>query len=265
MTSIAVLNVSTVLTDAEVSAALPALQKQISRDFAPFWGVDANLHFFSKGEAVPGGAWQVVIGDSSDQVGALGYHDLTPDGLPLGKVFAKTDLDLGQKWTVTASHELLEMLGDPDINLTVLQGNLLYAYEVCDACEADQYGYEIDGVTVSDFVFPSWFETFRTSGPFDFQKKITAPLQLLSGGYIGVMDLAKLHQGWTQLTAEITLADTTFLKAGKMGAEGSFPSGSAPLPFVAFREAPRYSARPRLGSRRERRRTPRNEWTRSKA
>ena len=40
----------------------------------------------------------------------------------------------------------------------------LYAYEVCDACEADQFGYDIDGVLVSDFVFPSWFESFWSAG-----------------------------------------------------------------------------------------------------
>jgi len=50
-----------------------------------------------------------VILDDSDQAGALGYHDLTSDGLPIGKVFAASDLKAGTSWTVTASHELLEM------------------------------------------------------------------------------------------------------------------------------------------------------------
>jgi len=42
-----------------------------------------------------------------------GHHDLTPDGLPVGKSFAGTDKHFGHSWTVTASHELLEMLADP--------------------------------------------------------------------------------------------------------------------------------------------------------
>ena len=37
-------------------------------------------------------------------------NDVTREGLPLGKVFAKTDQQYGEKWTGTASHELLEML-----------------------------------------------------------------------------------------------------------------------------------------------------------
>ena len=54
--------------------------------------------------------------DDSDQAGALGYHDLTSAGLPMGKVFARTDLQNNLSWTVTVSHELLEILGDPMIN-----------------------------------------------------------------------------------------------------------------------------------------------------
>ncbi|MFD6352309.1 hypothetical protein [Nocardia tengchongensis] len=231
---IAVWNRSTVLTDAQVSAVVPALQTQVHRDWAPAWGSDADLTFVASHDTPPAGAWWLVILDDSDQATALGYHDLTPDGLPQGKVFAHSDIKFGYTWTVTASHELLEMLGDPDINLAayVYTGttlNRLYAYEVADACEADRYGYQIDGVLVSDFVFPSWFESFRKQGgtQFDFGGHITAPFELLPGGYIGVFDI-RSGSGWHQLTAE-----------------------STPL---------HYSMRARVGSRRERRRTPRDQW-----
>jgi hypothetical protein len=183
-------------------------------------------------------SWWLTVFDNSDQAGALGYHDLTPDGLPLGKIFAATDQQYGENWTVTASHELLEMLGDPDVNLSALvqssnTAGRLYAYEVCDACEADAAAYQINSVLVSDFVFPAWFESFRqaNSTPFDFQKKITAPFQLLAGGYIGVFDI-RSGSGWTQITAE-------------------------GMPHE-------YKARARVGSRRERRQTPRDRWLRSK-
>jgi hypothetical protein len=166
--------------------------------------VDADLRYAADGKPKPGDWWLVIL-DNSDQADALGYHDVTAEGLPLGKVFAKTTQQYGEKWSVTASHELLEMLADPEINLTVFleeqKGGRLYAYEVCDACEADQFGYSIDGVAVSDFVFPSWFESFRKHGPFDHQNKIQKPLQLLKGGYIGIYDVLS-GGGWTQLTAE---------------------------------------------------------------
>jgi len=51
------------------------------------------------------------------QPGALAYHDLTPDGLPVSKVFVRTTLKDGELVSVSASHELVEMLVDPGINL----------------------------------------------------------------------------------------------------------------------------------------------------
>lgn len=232
---VAIVNASTVLKDNDISKAVPALQTQVHRDFSQAWGVDADLIFVPKGSTPPPGAWWLVILDNSDVAGALGYHDLTNDGLPLGKVFARTDQENGLQWTVTASHELLEMLADPDINLAAYVdrpggGITLYAYEVCDACEADEFGYTIDGIAVSDFVTPAWFESFRAAGSteFDRQKKITKPFQLLAGGYIGVYEVPS-GNGWTQITGH------------KRG----------------------YSMRPPVGSRRERRRTPREQWQRS--
>jgi hypothetical protein len=235
---IAVTNSSTVVSDSEVERTVAALQQQVHNDWASVWGCDADLRFIPGRNASPEGAWWLVVLDNSDQAGALGYHDLTEDGLPLGKVFAGTDLQYGLKWSVTASHELLEMLGDPDINLTAFvqdsdTSGVLYAYEVCDACEADQYGYDIGDVTVSDFVYPAWFESFRQPGStqFDKQNAISQPFELLPGGYIGVFDVFS-GSGWQQKTAEEIRLE--------------------------------YKARPHVGSRRERRRTPRATWMTSR-
>jgi hypothetical protein len=236
---VAVINASTVLTDAQVEAAVPALQMQVHRDFAPAWGIDADLSFVRSGAKPAAGSWWLVILDNSDVAGALGYHDVTDEGLPLGKVFAASDRQYGLQWTVTASHELLEMLADPEINLTIFvqrdaTSGDLYAYEVCDTCEADQYGYQISGVLVSDFVYPAWFESFRRPGStqFDHGKHLNKPLPaLLPGGYIGVFDVTT-GTGWHQITA-----DKRFARA---------------------------DMRSRVGSRRERRRTPRDRWMASK-
>lgn len=236
---ISVINASTVVTDDDVRPVVDALQTQVTNDFLPAWGVDAKLTFIPTASAPPPGSWWLSILDDSDQAGALGYHDLTPDGLPLGKVFAATDLKYGNKWSVTASHELLEMLADPNINLTVFvqkdqTTGILYAYEVCDACEADGLGYAINSVQVSDFVYPSWFEDFRAEGSaqFDQTNQIRKPLQLLAGGYIGVFDVNS-GSGWQQITTEKQLTNTL--------------------------------SRGNVGSRRERRRTPREHWVPSRA
>ena len=231
---ISVINESTVLTDSEVIPVVAALQQQVTNDFRPAWGTDAELKMVSKGTQPVSGSWWLVILDDSDQAGALGYHDLTPDGLPIGKVFAASDLKAGTSWTVTASHELLEMLADPDINLTVFVQNAettgtVYAYEVCDACEDDSFGYQIENILVSDFVFPAWFEGFRAEGStqFDRMGQIPKPLQLLKGGYIGIFNVNQ-GSGWQQQTLE-----------------------KRPLNM---------RQRGNVGTRRERRNVPRDQW-----
>jgi hypothetical protein len=235
---ISIFNKSTILTDTQVAAVVPALQTQVHRDFAPPWGIDADLTFVPKNKTPDPKSWWLTVLDNSDQAGALGYHDVTNTGLPIGKIFAATDKEYNSQWTVTASHELLEMLGDPEINLSVFVQNSntagrLFAYETADACEADGDGYEINGVLVSDFVYPAWFEGSSKKGTqFDYRKLIKKPFELRPGGYIGYFDVAS-GSGWQQQTAQ--------------RADGKFMS------------------RPHVGSRRERRRTPRDQWLESTA
>ncbi len=210
--TIAFVNDCTVMSDAQIATIVAALQIQVDQDFAPIWKIDANLLTIPKGQTPPSNAWIMYIMDTSNEPGALGYHDLTPLGNPIGKVFVKDDMKYGLHVSVTMSHELLEMLIDPQIqNCAFIQETnttgLLYAYEICDACEADNFGKEINGVLVSDWVYPSWFEAFRApnSTKFDHHGALNAPLQLAAGGYIGVFGVGSSStNGWVQKTAEST-------------------------------------------------------------
>jgi hypothetical protein len=212
MIRVAIQNQSTVLADGQVQAMLPALQTQVSRDFAPLWGTDAQLAFVAKGSAPPGGAWPLVVLDDSDQAGALGYHE-SQANTPIGFVFARSDLQAGSQVSVTASHELLEMLADPWIMSVVAvdsggglvgRAGTMFALEVCDAVEADQFGYTIGDVLVSNFVTPAWFGA--PGSVFDFGAHCTAAFQLLAGGYIGVRRYARATE-WSQVTANLTPED----------------------------------------------------------
>jgi hypothetical protein len=203
---IAALNQATVVSSAYVKQILPALQLQINRDFAPIWGVTAEITFYANTSLVPATSYQLVFLDDTDQAGALGYHDLTSTGMPLGKVFVRTAVQDGEAWSVVASHELMEMLIDPYIDNTVFAqttntGGRLYAYEVCDAVEG--FAYNINGVLVSDFVTPAWFELYSpySSTQFSFLKKVTSPFELASGGYIGIFDIPNTI-GWDSLAAD---------------------------------------------------------------
>jgi hypothetical protein len=239
MTTIAIMNQSSVLSTTDLAALVAALQVQVDRDWQPAWGSRADLVMITSPQQPPSGAWWLTVFDTSDQAGALGYHDLTNEGLPLGKIFALTDKQNGNSVTVTASHELLEILADPDVNLCAQSDNTLWAYEVCDPVESDSLGYEIDGVLVSDFVLPAYFESFRTSGPFDYKDAISAPLTLAKGGYLSYLDFSS-PQGWQQKFDEHE--------------HMLFPCNLSE----------HYAARARVGSRRERRRTPHSQWIRSR-
>lgn len=193
---IAITNVSTVLTDQQVQDVMPAMQHQVLADFKGYWNMECELMFLPRSNAMIEGWWQIVIVDNPDLAGALGYHDLSAVGTPLGKVFAKLLLDHGQSWTSTFSHELLEMLADPLIDtLKQAVDNRLYALEVCDPVEADELGYKIDGVLVSDFITPRWFQPFVHGDRYSFRQNVSRPLEIAPGGYMSVWDP---NQGWIQ-------------------------------------------------------------------
>jgi hypothetical protein len=256
--TIAVLNRSTVLADADFPPVVAALQKQVSNDFAPYWGKDADLVFTPKGVDPPHGAWQQIVSDTVAMAGALGYHDFTPQGLPIGKTGVKTSMRAGALWTVVLSHEVLEMLGDPDIvRAAFVQTRaftaMIYAYEACDPVEDDRYGYDIDGVRVSDFVTQEWFEPGRTGVPFSFRNTVKKPLSLAPGGYVSVY---RVGQGrWTQVSARHT--GQIFGDHIGVAPHESLPEFDLERMSLGARS---YSKIPAIGSRRERRNRARHEW-----
>jgi hypothetical protein len=236
--NISLVNLSTAYPDASLPALANALQIQISRDYFPEWGVQAKVWYTPTGKNPTASHWALGLFDDTDQAGALGYHDITATGQPLGKVFVKTTLAAGLAVESTASHECLEMLGDPDVNLSAQDsGTKFWAYEMCDMVENDSYDITIPAgwagagtvVPVSNFALPAWWET-SNPGPWDFLKKLTAPFTLDAGGYMSYLDLANASAGWVQITAR------------------------------GMNPAERAHARPYAGSRRLRRTIPRDQW-----
>lgn len=200
--TVALINKSTVVADTDVSKAAAALHVQLNRDFAPYWGVDGAVTAAKQASA---GVLPVYILDDSDQAGALGYHDDDPKSGPFGRVFARTDAKYKLNWTVTTSHEVLELVADPFVVSTAqVNATTFTALEVCDAVEADSDGYQINGVAVSDFVTPAWFG--GAAGPYDYRKLLSRPFTLRRGGYMSVWTAGR---GWTQKTAKPVPGETS--------------------------------------------------------
>lgn len=180
--TIACFNQATVDMGVDLDKLIAAMQMYVDKYVAPVWGTPAKL---VKTNGFVKDQWAVVFLDDADQPGALAYHDLTPSGLPLSKVFVKTTLKNGELVSVSASHELVEMLVDPAINLmtTGPDPKLIYAYESADPVEA--LSFKVNGIPMSNFVYPSYFETFHKpkSVQFDHMKAVTKPFQVLKDGY----------------------------------------------------------------------------------
>ncbi len=178
-----------------------ALQKQASRDLAPIWEVSATVDAFDKLEHVPDGYWPMVI---RDDIGysAAGIH-IDQDGQPLALISSADSVDL---WSLTASHEMCEMVVDPsgDRQLTSDspkpgQGRVSFLVEVCDPLEAADFAYSVNGILVSDFITPNYFDPVRSSGVrYSYTGAVTAPRQVLRGGYLSWKNSVDGH--WWQQT-----------------------------------------------------------------
>jgi hypothetical protein len=191
--TIACFNHATIPLGVDIDALIGAMQTFVDAHVSPVWGTPATL-VRSKGYIA--GHWAMVFLDNADQPGALAYHDLTPDGLPQAKVFVRTTLQNGDLVSVSASHELVEMLVDPAINLLTTGPNpkIIYAYESADPVE--QLSFAVKSIEMTDFVYPAYFEAFHKPGSvqFDHLKKVTRPFQILNGGYQIIFKNGK----WTQ-------------------------------------------------------------------
>ena len=184
-----------------------------------------NVILLSPGQPAPAGTWHIELLDTSDQEGALGYHeDATFDqhsegpkkgsgrssrGLaaqrltPLAKVFCKTSKDDGVAPSEVASHEMVEMLADPQVvNESEIRKYLnsenkqWYIGELCDAVQGR--GYDVGapegrstGVVVADFVYPSWFGQVQTRPYTSFAEEAriaprVEPFTLAPGGYMSI-------------------------------------------------------------------------------
>lgn len=199
MLQIAVINRSTAINDRDVQAMIPAFSAQWNNELNAVWGVgSAQFAFCAKGTAPPAGSWWVVFLDDSTQANALAFHDLTDQGLPISKVFVKTIQADNASVSVGATHEICEMAVDPWLNSAYqdAQGTF-WAGEICDPVEDDQYGYEIGGILVTDFVSPNWFGHQNAVGPIDYRQKAGKAFEVLTGGYAQNYDP---RAGWVQVT-----------------------------------------------------------------
>jgi hypothetical protein len=86
--TVACINEATVGLGVDFNKLIATLQKFLDECFVPVWGTPAKL---VKATKPLSGAWTLVFLDDADSPRALGYHDLTKDGLPLAKNFCQNN------------------------------------------------------------------------------------------------------------------------------------------------------------------------------
>ncbi|MFT3922976.1 MAG: hypothetical protein QM778_10610 [Myxococcales bacterium] len=170
---------------AELLRVSAALQRQVSHDLGPLWGVQATVNVFAALEEVPVGYWPIIV-----RAGELG----TDAGVYLdehGQPYAR--IEQGPLWSLAASRACLEMLVNPFGDRTVSaaspragQGTVQILVEVCAACAAPEFAYAINGVLVSDFVLPAFFSgsSLGANERLSFRHHVSRALEPQAGGHI---------------------------------------------------------------------------------
>jgi hypothetical protein len=179
-------------------------------------------------------SWKVELLTTSDQPGALGYHEnaarqSTPhstrglaaaSGLPLAKIFVQTAREAGIPPTEVLFHEIAEALVDPWVNeesrvRKYLRNKFWYIAEVGDPVQGRAYDLgapygRTTGIMVSDFAYPSWWRQKQGRAA----TSIAADLEIWRGGHPsyprlepfelapeGYMSIAPEHEpeNWSQI------------------------------------------------------------------
>ena len=186
----------------DLTKVASALSKQVVRDFGPIWNVQATVDAFARLEDVPADYWPIIV--TKDVQDAAGFHDDDH-----GQPFAVVEFD--SDWSLTASHECLEMMADPfgrrlragntldqAVKLGLPQRRVRYLVEVCDPSEDGKFAYQVNGVMVSDFYTPEFFDPVGGPGVrYSFTGAIRSPRTVLANGYISWHDPISNH--WMQL------------------------------------------------------------------
>jgi hypothetical protein len=199
----------------QLSKVATALTMQVQRDLAPIWNVAATVEAVEQN--VPPGYWPIFVMPKLPPTEG-GFHK-TEHHQPYAKV------EYGDAWSLSASHELIEMLIDPSASrlvagpeLQVAKGKIIenpkkrveYLVEACDPCEDQNFAYLIEDVIVSDFFTPQYHDPVHSAGAkYSFTGAITRPRQVLPGGYISWFDPAATKIWQIQYFGEPKLKNLT--------------------------------------------------------
>jgi hypothetical protein len=214
-TTVTIRNKSSFVASGDLALWASAIDQQISTDVAPVWGVAAHVAPESTQAtiaglntasvaALPAGNIVCVLYDGDDPTTQiLGDHYIDSNGLPGCEVNVAAVQYWGQQVSVALSHEILEMLINPWLDGLVVVpaprlnpgGNYLYNREICDPVEG--FTYQVAGVSVSDFTYPTFWRNVVSAAQMDKMNMshiaLTPTAGLLTYRYTSGMGLSGLQ------------------------------------------------------------------------
>jgi len=154
--------------EAKMQAIAEAVNIQLHRDILPIWGVDAIVHY--QDPPNPKEKTIYILKDFTQfptEVHSWG-------GFHTSGTLGYVNYKYPDYVTISTSHEVIEMLLNPDVKKT--------GYEACDPVAP--LDYLIGEEKVSDFVFPKFYDSREVVGPWDYLGQVREPMKPVPGGYI---------------------------------------------------------------------------------
>jgi hypothetical protein len=236
------------IKSADLHPLAAALNKQARLHVAPIWTVSGQVTVLEDPERVPDGVSPIILMDQVPH-GMHGVHTFA-NGLPYAVVLA------ADHWSLAVSHEFVEMLVDPTGSKTMpgrkmhivdgvaqdLEDRVDYVLEVCDPVEDRRYAYKIDGVLVSDFYTPHYFDDVASANVrYSYSGKLKRPREVGPRGYLSWLD----HKA--NAVAQMRLFKA--LEIVKLGSLPSMPSAGASRHLRSLVD--RHSETPRIARMRQ--------------
>lgn len=163
------------LDTSTLSSIASACTLWLNRDVAAEWGGSHWVRVSDGSDLQPGEYPFAILPALPGAPGAIAYHDVDGNGLPVlfdGISLSDTLSGPGNSLSVAIAHELAETVQDEGCNLVAvgLDGRG-YAHELCDPVEVQSYEVLLgdgthSGIWVSNLVLPPYFVPNRT-GAFD--------------------------------------------------------------------------------------------------
>lgn len=191
------------LSMGELTRVAAAIAHQVVHDLGPLWGITVAVSAFETLSDVPDDYARLLVMKTM-AAGFFGLHK-TKNGQFIAFV-RHTPKSL--RWAIHASHEVIEMLVDPDgqrkaSGPSPLDGTVQadFVVEPCDPVQDPEFAYiGINGVPLSNFCTPSYYG--GPGGGVTFKPAIATPFSIAEGGYVtwrdpatGVFSMTELSGG----------------------------------------------------------------------